>query len=59
MANLPYRYSQEAQDERDWKTERNPKSRVGWSYSVISEDRWEEIFGKMEKDERRKFQRKS
>ena len=59
MANLPYRYSQEAQDERDWKAERNPKSRVGWSYSDISEERWEEIFGKKEKDERRKFQRKS
>ena len=43
MANLPYRYSQEAQDERDWK-ERNPKIRE--SFSHISDKRWEEIFGK-------------
>jgi len=49
MANLPYRYSQEAQDERDWKVERGPKSRVGWGYTNISEKRWKEIFGKKKK----------
>lgn len=43
MANVPKKFSQEAQDERDLKASRvgqSPKSRWGWSYSHIRDEDW-------------------
>ena len=55
MANIPYKYTQEAQDERDLRAKRancGPKSRWGWSYSDIPDDRWP--FGKDKNKEDKK-----
>ena len=43
MANIPEQYTQEAQDKRDRlkKLEgQSPKSRTGWSFADIPDDRW-------------------
>jgi hypothetical protein len=41
MANIPDRYTQEAQDERDMRKKLEaPKSRWSWSYSDIPDEDW-------------------
>ena len=53
MANIPHKYTQEAQDERDMRRKLaetgGPKSLWSWNYATVKQDDWDRIFGKRKK----------
>jgi hypothetical protein len=54
MANIPHKYTQEAQDERNMKRRlENPKSRWSWQIGRgLTQKEWSEIFEAKNKDRR-------
>lgn len=53
MANIPHRYTQEAEDERGMRKRLSesggPKSRWSWGYNWVKQSDWDRIFGKKRK----------